>query len=490
VVQKIMSVLPPTTLVIIILGTAVSARAQETFAGPWTMTLVSMEVTVHSWGANCGEKPKSYSQAKQKPVDVREENGQLILSGGGARTDACGSLNPKVRTLSASRLPGKWSRVCQTAKDDPKFERGVYTLVASGKHKLEYTAVSKFDWTLKGDHCVASTKERRIYVRQKKALPPAEEKVSEAESPLSPETVVPGCESPGPVKWVTVSPKKTRLGPGQSTCLEVSVRDQKGCVIDKKPSWIVTQNGVVVNGLISGSGCFHAGETAADAEGRYMVTARAGGKSATAEIDVVFPELDGLLAARLKPLEESDTEKPSSVKENQVSAEDEPYREAKPRPPTPSGARMAAQTTTPESSGDRALWVLLIVMVIGIGTIALIFFLRRQPLTNLEDQKELDDWPEEAPEDRIKLTDNIALTSESVILTKRCVQCGGIFDSDARFCPYDKSELVATVTPSKAPEAGMVCPKCSRGYGADARFCPHDSEPLVSYATWREKKDK
>jgi ferredoxin len=78
----------------------------------------------------------------------------------------------------------------------------------------------------------------------------------------------------------------------------------------------------------------------------------------------------------------------------------------------------------------------------------------------------------------------------SIIMSMRCEECGRTYKSDARFCPYDKSALVASVTPSKDTEEGMVCPKCFRGYGKEARFCPHDAEQLIPYSEWRERKER
>lgn len=490
----------------------VGARAEGTLDGNWTMTFKGMEVDTPSWGPDCGPKPKPYRQQLKRPVTVKETNGQLIVVGGGTRTDACGSVNPKVRTVSTSRLPSKWRRVCETGSDDPRFERGVYTVEANGSDTLVYTAESKFDWTLKGNHCVANVKETRRFARETKASSsgeaPAAPKTSTGTGDDGPENdAIPplGCERPGPPKWVTLSPKRARLGPSQTVCFEATVRDEKGCSLDVTPKWSVSQKGNPVPGLVSHAGCFRSGATAADAEGKYTVTARAGGRSAVAEVDVVFGDLDGLLAARLEPLDDmpSAGAQPTAAKTAAVSStvgnDGNRPTTAAPLQRRPPFGEPSVQTSTADSGMGFTIVLLLLFVLLGAATGGVVFYiLRGRSRQHEAETREFDAWPEDIARsdsgfevrNNSEVIDHIAQRSNSVVLSMKCNTCGRMYESDAQYCPHDQSALVASVAPADVTEAGMICPACNRGYDTDARYCPHDAERLIPYTEWREQKGK
>ncbi len=443
------------------------------------MTFLGMAVDIQTWDAGCGARPAAYSRQPRKAVEIREENGHLILSGGGVRTDACGTSNTSVHTVSAHHLPKKWTRICRTPNDDPRSEQGVYSLVVKHGDKLEYTAVTDIDWRIGESRCVATTTEQRIFIRGALTADTAKGEPGEANDPV----VLMGCETPGPAKWVTIAPKRARLGPQQSVCFEATLRDQKGCIINEKPEWSTTQEGIVVKGLISSAGCFRAGKTAADAEGRYTVIAKVGGKSASAEVDVVFPEIDRLVAVHLNPLEEENPEAPESIEKSQRPSLPPATRKLKRAdivgPPSIQGA-------TQGSAGSHSTLILLLLILAGvISAVTFVLFLRYRSRRACEPQRESDDSVNGSAE----LINHITQQTDSVILSMKCTVCGRLYKSDARFCPHDKSALVASVAPSDAPERGMICPKCFRGYSPDASFCPHDSEKLVPYAEWRAKKE-
>ena len=186
------------------------ADAQDRFSGDWTMTSVSMKVDVDSWGANCGSKPKAYSSNNERLVTITTIGGHLIIEKGQVRTDRCGSPNPKIQTALSRRTDRRWKRECQTAKNDPKFESGAYTLTAVNDNRLEYTATSRFAWTLKGDECLVHSTEKRVFIRVQQAPPePSETPTLGTVQPIDTEQPPPPaqtgqCEPTGAVAKVEV----------------------------------------------------------------------------------------------------------------------------------------------------------------------------------------------------------------------------------------------------------------------------------------------
>jgi RNA polymerase subunit RPABC4/transcription elongation factor Spt4 len=476
-----------------------AAVAESGLAGDWIMTSVNIKVAVESWGTYCGARPGSYSNGNERPVTIRESGGHLIFSEGGIRTDRCGSPNPKIKTVLARRSETRWRRECQTTRDDPKFERGIYTLTAVNSNRLEYTAESRFDWTLKGDHCVATAAEKRVFIRKQKKPPTV---ASGQETPKTPpsepepptELVDTGaeCVAVGPIVHFMIEPANATVGPGERFCFRVDARDAAGCAV-KNPNltWTVSQDNVAIKGLITRGGCFTAGETAAETEGLYTVSVQSGHRTATAEITVVFDDLGALFAARLRPLSGA---APPPLPREVASPTSQPLENtapvspgagATPISPKPGNVTGAAPAEAPHES-RAALWVILIGLILGGIVIGAILVLRRlQRLPRASDELD-DDWLDQDDADDDDDDDNNndkRAPSTPDALT--CPECHRLFKRTARFCPYDKSVLISiSRAPRESPE-GMICPRCHRGYEMDARFCPHDSEPLVPYADWR-----
>ena len=483
---------------------ASDASAAEQWAGDWVMKRIAVDVTVQSWGPNCGIEPKSFSRTTNSSVQIKETNGHLIFSTADIRTDTCGSMNPKVRSVLAKKGGGRWKRVCKTAADDPKSEEGEYLLEADGSNHLEYTAASKFNWTLKGDHCIASSIERRTYVRvgssnATPSLPP----ISNIKAPPAAEPAPspdnediyqnPECATPGKTIRIEVSPRSAVIGPGERICLSVTFVDAVGCKTepDKRIVWTAKQDDRAIPRLMTANGCFQAGDTAADSEGTYIVTAASGGKTAEASITVAFPDLGELFAARLRPLEDAEPEQPEEVAET--------------TPPTPikidtvpSPARsLPVQAPTPQAEEDGSAPYLLISIIAAMVLLvaSVIIFLKKRRTSMDEEAAEEEDFEQsllirgfKAASDLPEAPFSKPRSSTERVKGKICPKCGNKFDVFSSFCPYDKSDLVLISPGSTDAPTGMICPKCHRGYEGDAKYCPHDAEQLVPYADWRLSK--
>jgi hypothetical protein len=466
------------SLLLVLLAVPSGVWAGDRFAGRWKMTSMSLKVSIESWGENCGPQPKSYSSSQVRMVDVTEQGSHLIFSTGGVRTDRCASPNPKLHTVSESVSPGKWSRVCETSSDDPKYEKNDCTLASAGADRLDYRVKSRFDWTLKGDHCVAALDEHRTYERAEpsgagevKDEEPRPKAKPEPEPEPEPEPVQPGCEQPGAMVRLVVQPKDVRIGPGERICFRAMGVDGRGCRFPVPATWSAAQDGEDAGRLLTGNGCFSAGATAADSEGLYEVEARAETRRASAKVTVAYPDLGDLLAARLDPLQDVESPRPEA-------AGAAPAPAAAPVAPQPAPALPVAAPVVapPESRGPLIALIAALAVLAAAGGVLVAVLLRRSRRSHAQREDEDDDWGEER-------------TASGMV----CVKCGAEYPAGARFCPLDGGTLAPagassqSAAPARGSESnvGMICPKCHRGYDGDACFCPHDSEKLVPYPEWR-----
>ena len=455
---------------LIAVGVAVAATnalgSAEELAGTWKRATSNLTVNVKSWGENCGPAPKSFSNNSVVEVEIVAQGRHLVFTKGGLRTDRCSSANPKLVTKSESVADAQWQRVCETPPDDSKFEHDEYVFSALGKYRIEYHAKSSYDWTLNGDHCVLALEERRVFVRSPDDAERDAANGAAAPSAAEPEAEQPAeraCERQGEVRRLQVVPREADVGPGERLCFKAIGVDAAGCRFPAEAAWTAEQNGVAVPRLMARGGCFQAGATAAESEGRYAIVAQFEGKKADAAVTVVFPDYGSLARVRLDPSREVDAGSPAA------------------RSPAPSGA--AAQGLAPSAAAPPRRSGLIVAVIAGVALLAaaalgIALWLRRRAAAG-----RTDDEDPYAGEERGGAADG----------TVRCAKCGGTFPSGARFCPNDGAVL--TPGPGAGPSGdpvddsvGMVCPTCHRGYSAEARFCPHDSARLLPYAEWRSRR--
>ncbi|HUT77319.1 MAG TPA: zinc ribbon domain-containing protein [Polyangia bacterium] len=471
------------------------ARADEQYAGRWKRTSLKLTVKVESWGEDCGPEPTSYGSNKEVETDVVSQGKHLVFSTGNLRTDRCMSPNPRLQSVSESSGGGSWKRVCQTPSSDSKAERVDYSLNASGANRLDYKALSRFDWTLKGDHCVAVLEETRAFVRvaegQGKAQdePPATGKpaAGKTEKQLAADDEGTECAVHGPARRLAVAPREARIGPGERVCFAVHGFDENGCRFPVNATWVVTQDDQEVGGLLSRGGCFSAGATAADSEGVYEVAARFEGKKSSAWVTVAFPDLGDLLAARLHPVDDGEADTDAA-----------PATAAPGALPLPAPVPIASAP----ASGGNTLLLLVVIGAIVLAAGALLVFvlvIRGRARRPVDDD---DDW-NEAREPNHPRPPRQELPSGSLPPEPaprrqsgaegalQCPKCKSTFPAGAKFCPHDGSTLVAAALAPTGPDGdppGMICPKCHRPYEPGSRFCPHDKELLVPYPVWRERQ--
>ncbi len=446
------------------------------------------------WGVVLGPAPKSYGSNKEVETDIVSQGKHLVFSKGNLRTDRCMSPNPHLQSVSESAGGGTWKRVCQTPSNDSKSERVEYSLVAKGTDRIDYQALSRFNWTLKNDHCVATLEETRVFVRvtegdgKATAGAPATENPTGGKAEKQPPAAEEGteCEVHGPARRLSVVPREARIGPGERVCFAANGLDDNGCRFGVNATWIATQDGQEVGGLLSRGGCFSAGANAADSEGTYEITARFEGKKATARVVVTFPDLGDLLAARLRPVDGDETTEGEVV---------EPVSPGS----TPQQASVPV-AEVPASGGNTMLLLIIVgaIVLVAAALLVVVLVMRaRVARRGYRDDWDDPDRPSPTPQPRKELP-SPSLAPEPAPRqvpgadgALECPKCKSKFPAGARFCPHDGSTLVAVAAAKSGQDAdppGMICPKCHRPYEPGSRFCPHDKELLVPYQVWREQQ--
>ena len=236
----------------------------------------------------------------------------------------------------------------------------------------------------------------------------------------------------GEVEKIFIRPRKATLGPGERICFRAFAVDEKGCEEEIEATWSAHKNKRSARGLISRSGCFAAGDTAADSEGRYSVRARAMGRRSRAEVEVVFPDLGELMGVRLEPAREIPDAGPASLGDTSSGL---PGSSLAPLAEAPADLKKNTQKKSLSTRNHfAALWIA------GLGL--------------------------------------LVITAVLVLLLGTKKNRG---QANAA-----KEPLNAPATSAKMPGNGVICPKCHRGYDPGARFCPHDSEKLIPYSDWRQ----
>ena len=530
-------------LLVLASSIAFPVHADGGFAGEWRMVSHTVDVDIDSWGEGCGVRPSSKRSNIVRPVIIFEEGGHLKMSEGQIRTDRCGSPNPKMKSVIARRSDSRWKRQCRTPKSEPKQESGDYTLVAVNDNRLEYTAESHFQWHLGNERCSARIVDTRVFIRENPTQPndpsanivpspssslPSDHNVNASQpsadnQPMS--VTVDECAQIGPLAEIALSPKRATVGPGEKLCFTAIPKDKNGCEVKGKPSltWTVEQNEIPIEGLVTKTGCFVAGETAAEAEGRYLINARAEGKVGSAEISVVFADLGDLLSARLKPMEDKTQGTPQApeIPSERASSpiakvatshlnttvhnglQTNTTANSGPIAQTSKYSKNTTSSTPPVMPQKNTKWtdfsliigIIVIIGFLGVGVGVVYRIRRHRAASNAPDTVETggydeeDDWPDNAFSpieigDEAKEEDATDPT-ESLF---RCPVCDRIFYKNVKMCPFDNTAVIQMNDPVKINAEGMICPKCHRGYEADARYCPHDSERLIPYAIWRISK--
>ncbi len=429
------------------------ARADGPYDGAWRTGAERVEVTIRSWGADCGPRPQSSSSPGGATVQITQEGDHLVFRGGRTlRTDGCWSENRAVRRVSTSVQGGTWRTVCRTPPGDSKGETGTYTLRANGADALSFTDASEYDWALNDSRCTAGMTVTRSYtrIRAATATPPP--------PPPPPEEPAERACTPGAPARIAMRPERAQLAPGERLCVRARVVDASGCTVPNQPiSWELKRPSGRSGRL--DDGCFQAGATAAEAEGEFRLEATSGAFRGDATLTVRAQDLSRLLARR-------GTEG-GALTGSDATARTEGATGLEARANEEGGSLML-----PAVGGGVALLLLL-------GGVALLLGGRKKKKTRRAPATDA-----ESPAARASLAPQGAAASvRGTGAQKLCPVCHVEVEGETTFCPRDGTALIAAPRGGPAtPSQALICPTCRRGFPPTARFCPNDSDELIPYA--------
>jgi hypothetical protein len=443
---------------------AAASQAQADLSGTWRAGATAIEVSIESWGEDCGPRPASTRSNGGGLVTVEQKTQTLLLHGRDQdiRTDACWSRNPAMKRSAASYSDGLWMTRCRTAAEDPREELGIYTLMLQDNNTLLYKDVSHYDWALNESKCVATFTTTQTLTRQGGAsdAPP----VAVAVQPTAAVEPVPreakGCR-PGAAANISLRPKQADIEVGERVCFKPRVSDATDCVLPNADVSFQLSAPKGSRGALA-NGCFSAATDAADAQGEFRIIAKSGRIQTEAIVTVKRMDLSSLIARRME----------NSGLSGFEETEDELDKSPK------AVARIATHTAPVESDTGRSvlLWVLG-VLAVGL-TAAGFWMIRREPAQERPAKAK----PAQAAKSSQagSPTPSSQRPGESWI----CPTCRIGYPAEQTTCPKDGSRLVpyaefAQRVKREQQTKGKRCPTCGKDYPATAAFCGEDGASLV-----------
>ena len=387
------------------------ASADESVAGPWQAGATSMEVTIESWGKDCGPQPQSTRSSGGGTVQL-EQQGEVVTirsANRDLRSDQCWSPNRAMKRVSTRYIAGVWTTQCKTPADDPRQESGTYSLRLLDNGRLLYRDISQFDWRLRDSTCKATITTTQTLVRHPAGTPRTG--VAPAQPKREPASA--DCQ-PGPAKRLVVRPRSAEIALDQTQCFHARVLDAAGCQLEGvQPQWAL-EHPPAIKGELE-RGCFRAGKSSAEAEGTFTVIARHAGLRAEAQVQVSAASLPALLAKRM--------ETGAVVGETAAEPEAAPAR---------SSTRVAAKAIEVRHASDRR-WLIALAALLAAAASAM-FLLRARPRLRRASRAP-------AKSDAAQATTREA--NGPVTRIRRCPKCGASYPESSAFCGADGSALTS-----------------------------------------------
>jgi hypothetical protein len=414
------------TLFVTVQSVAFGARADGPLDGAWQAGPTRIEVSVTSWGGDCGPRPQSVTSRGGGRVQISQDGDHLVFRGSRTnRTDQCWSENSAVRRVSTTAQAGQWRTVCRTPAGDSRGETGTYVVRLSNPTTLDFRDVSEYDWQLNASHCLATITTTQSFSHSQTPTNPEPTPQPQPQTPPEPPANT-AC-TPGAAARLNLYPASATVAPGGRVCFRARVVDARNCVVPSQSVAWSLDRAAGVRGELR-DGCVSAGE-GEGADGELRVTATSGALRDVATVRVHTADLSDLIARRGET--------------GLVETDSQP---AAPVPTAGENTQLAARTTVQAST--TTVWVL-IFAASGLGVACLLLFL---------------------------------------VLRKRRSAAGA--DSFAHTIPTEPgagdwgTASSETPTPSTPPTENMICPVCRRGYAPGGITCESDGATLLPYSVF------
>jgi hypothetical protein len=425
------------------------ARAQSSLGGGWRAGATAIDVTIESWGTDCGPQPQSTRSTGGGLVNVEQKDQVLLVHGRDQdmRSDACWSRNPAMKRIMASYSNGTWTTRCRTADNDPRAEQGTYTLKLVQPDTLLYQDVSHYDWALNTSKCVATFTTTQTLTRSDSKATARPVRPPPPDVPAPPADEERAC-TPGAPAHLVLRPKRIDVEVGQRVCFRARVTDAADCAIrNAEIEWSLTHS-KALRGTLNGS-CFIAADTVAEAQGDFRILAKTAGLQAEAVASVRPIDLSAVIAKRMEG--------------SGLTGFDESAQPAKSAPKAV--ARISTHTSTEtEPSGTGRL------LIVGLGSAAVLlaavgwwFSRRARPAA---------------------ISGNRGSRARSSVITEASAESGQTVEASEPALGAGGSGAPA---PSEEASEPWICPTCRVGYPAHQGTCPKDGTALMPYAQFAQR---
>lgn len=400
---------------------------------------MNIQVSVQSWGTDCGPRPTSSTSNGGGTFGITQSGDHLTFRLQSQRTTrTCWSENRAVQRVSSSVRAGTWTIVCRTPAEDSRAETGRYTIQALGDDRLQFTDQSEYNWQLNESSCVATIRTTQSFTR-----------VGSGAATPAPENA-PRC-TPGAAARIALRPARADVPPGGEQCFTARVVDAAGCPVRGRVAALRVADGNP--GTISGL-CYQA----ADSAGSANILASAGALRAEATVTVRSMDLSDLIARRTET---------GSVGSG--------------TPDEDATSETAALVSTPPA--DEPPDLLVPSIAVGAALLLLIFgvvVLRmRSNKTSATTTRDVRIVRESLRAPAMAAADAApAEVDEAGDLI--CPQCRRGYPDGTESCPHDGTALMPYKDFAAGPkDESKICPTCSKRFPATTKFCGEDGATLV-----------
>lgn len=408
----------------------------QTNSEDWILNSQKIDVNIESWGNDCGVRPKSYSSKGGQAVKITIGNDNINI--GRHSTNKCWSDNPKVGLKRVSRSDNEWKIYCETASNDPKTEKGEYTIKLNNS-TITVKLISNYDWRINLDHCKASIILSSSYEKISKSINiEKQEKVPIEEKNKK-------CLKTGEPKQIIISPRNRDLAPGSKLCFKVYGFDTNQCKVsipDERVRYELKGTGKLVNN------CYYAPETI--------------GNQKNPSVYAFYKELRGVSNFLIRNMDITD------LLMAQLESEDEGNTNLL------SGDTQGISAVVGDNKEEN-IYFIIIIIVSCLGITFLFVFIFSMVIRKKK-----------------KFKDTELENSRKWI----CPRCNREYEDGIEYCSEDATKLIYKSSSSQNKikenvvlwnDEKMICPKCRRGYPSNTLICSNDGTPLISYKKWLEE---
>ncbi|NOZ87225.1 MAG: zinc ribbon domain-containing protein [Deltaproteobacteria bacterium] len=444
-------------------------------AGYWTGVDLVERNKVDSWKPICGNRPPRHKRLPKGPYKIKTFQKEFNIFLGTKlflSSYKCNSRNDYVKRREHSVKRGLYTTTCGSSKADKIFEVGTYTFKVVHHDRIEYSENSTLLSTKEGVECSFEHTLKGIFVRKgsvEESVVLGMEAGQKAEAGQGDENrKCPPPDSARPVATLKLTPARQVLAPGQRACFKAVALDAAGCPVEAVPKFRLGNLSPGLAARVDANGCV----SVKDAPGlgvSFRVLAGLGPRQASSKIVIGISKVKrttGKVSKKIgekadvridiRSLEPSGEVDKAWLKRHQQELQNR------------AGARRRAEGTN---------WFLLALIFGMILAAGIALFVALKSHGKAAENEEIIFYSAPRPS-------NTLVATMPKLELKRCPKCKKTFQSNAKFCPFDRNELevLNPDAPAMVAEAhgGSLrhCPKCGRIFESRGKFCPFDRTKL------------